>query len=91
MQKAALALAGFTNGASFEMHEKATEFAKQRVQFGRPIGQMQTIQGYLAQMIMEILGSDTLPGLSPSAPRVSNPDRTQNSGTPGCLLSAASP
>ena len=60
MQKAALALAAFTNGASFEMHEKATQFAKQRVQFGRPIGQMQTIQGYLAQMIMEILGSDTL-------------------------------
>ena len=60
MQRAALALAAFTNGASFEMHEKATQFAKQRVQFGRPIGQMQTIQGYLAQMIMEILGSDTL-------------------------------
>ena len=28
--------------------------------FGRPIGQLQTIQGYLAQLIMEILGSDTL-------------------------------
>jgi alkylation response protein AidB-like acyl-CoA dehydrogenase len=30
------------------------------VQFGRPIGQLQTIQGYLAQLIMEILGSETL-------------------------------
>lgn len=58
--RAALAFSSFTNGAAFEMHEMATRFAKQRVQFGRPIGQMQTIQGYLAQMIMEILGSDTL-------------------------------
>ena len=30
------------------------------MQFGRPIGQLQSIQGYLAQLIMEILGSDTL-------------------------------
>jgi alkylation response protein AidB-like acyl-CoA dehydrogenase len=60
LQRAALAFSSFTNGAAFEMHEMATRFAKQRVQFGRPIGQMQTIQGYLAQMIMEILGSDTL-------------------------------
>ena len=27
---------------------------------GRPIGQLQTIQGYLAQLIMEILGADFL-------------------------------
>lgn len=60
LHRAALAFSAFTNGACFEMHEMATLFAKQRVQFGRPIGQMQTIQGYLAQMIMEILGSDTL-------------------------------
>ena len=60
LQRAALAFSSFTNGAAFEMHDMATLFAKQRVQFGRPIGQMQTIQGYLAQMIMEILGSDTL-------------------------------
>jgi len=60
LNKAALAFSAFTNGACFELHEQATEFAKQRVQFGRPIGQLQTIQGYLAQMIMEILGSDTL-------------------------------
>lgn len=60
LHKAALAFSAFTNGACFEMHEKATQFAKERVQFGRPIGQMQTIQGYLAQLIMEILGSDTL-------------------------------
>jgi alkylation response protein AidB-like acyl-CoA dehydrogenase len=60
LHKAALAFAAFTNGACFELHEWATRFAKERVQFGRPIGQMQTIQGYLAQLIMEILGSDML-------------------------------
>jgi alkylation response protein AidB-like acyl-CoA dehydrogenase len=60
LHRAALAFSSFTNGAAFEMHDMATRFAKQRVQFGRPIGQMQTIQGYLAQAIMEILGSDTL-------------------------------
>ena len=41
-------------------YQKALSYAKERIQFGRPIGQLQTIQGYLAQMIMEILGSDTL-------------------------------
>ncbi len=60
LQRAALAFSAFTNGAAFELHEQAVAFAKQRVQFGRPIGQLQTIQGYLAQLIMEILGSDTL-------------------------------
>jgi alkylation response protein AidB-like acyl-CoA dehydrogenase len=60
LHKAAVAFSAFTNGAAFELHEQATEFAKQRVQFGRPIGQLQTIQGYLAQLIMEILGADTL-------------------------------
>ena len=60
LQRAALAFAAFTNGAAFELHEQATAFAKQRVQFGRPIGQLQSVQGYLAQLIMEILGSDTL-------------------------------
>ena len=60
LHKAALAFSAFTNGACFELHEQSTQFAKERVQFGRPIGQMQTIQGYLAQLIMEILGADTL-------------------------------
>jgi alkylation response protein AidB-like acyl-CoA dehydrogenase len=60
LHKGALAFSAFTNGASFELHERATEFARTRVQFGRPIGQLQTIQGYLAQLIMEILGADVL-------------------------------
>jgi alkylation response protein AidB-like acyl-CoA dehydrogenase len=60
LHKGVLAFSAFTNGASFELHERATEFAKTRIQFGRPIGQLQTIQGYLAQLIMEILGADML-------------------------------
>lgn len=60
LMRAALAFSAYTNGAAFELHDQATEFARHRVQFGRPIGQLQTIQSYLAQLIMEILGSDTL-------------------------------
>ena len=58
--KTVTAFCGYTNGAGFEMHAHATRYAKERVQFGRPIGQMQTIQGYLAQMIMELYGADML-------------------------------
>lgn len=60
LHKAVIAFCAYTNGAGFEMHEHATQYAKERVQFGRPIGQMQTIQGYLAQMIMELYGADML-------------------------------
>lgn len=58
--KTVIAFCGYTNGAGFEMHGYATKYASERVQFGRPIGQMQTIQGYLAQMIMELYGADML-------------------------------
>jgi len=58
--KTVVAFCGYTNGAGFEMHGYATRYASERVQFGRPIGQMQTIQGYLAQMIMELYGADML-------------------------------
>ncbi len=60
LHKMVVGFCAFTNGAAFEMHEHATRYAKERVQFGRPIGQMQTIQGYLAQMIMELYGADML-------------------------------
>ena len=60
LHKAVMGFCAFTNGAGFEMHEHATQYAKDRVQFGRPIGQMQTIQGYLAQLIMELYGADML-------------------------------
>ena len=58
--KTVIAFCGYTNGAGFEMHGYATKYASERVQFGRPIGQMQTVQGYLAQMIMELYGADML-------------------------------
>jgi alkylation response protein AidB-like acyl-CoA dehydrogenase len=60
LHKAVIAFCAYTNGAGFEMHGYATQYARERVQFGRPIGQMQTIQGYLAQMIMELYGADML-------------------------------
>ncbi|MDX1735754.1 MAG: acyl-CoA dehydrogenase family protein, partial [Halioglobus sp.] len=60
LNKAVVAFCGYTNGAGFEMHEHSTQYARERVQFGRPIGQMQTIQGYLAQLIMELYGADML-------------------------------
>ncbi|HNT88468.1 MAG TPA: acyl-CoA dehydrogenase family protein, partial [Candidatus Hydrogenedentes bacterium] len=60
LHKAVIAFCAYTNGAGFEMHQYATNYARERVQFGRPIGQMQTIQGYLAQMIMELYGADML-------------------------------
>jgi alkylation response protein AidB-like acyl-CoA dehydrogenase len=46
-------------GGSEKIHEMATAFAKERVQFGRPIGSFQAIQHYLAQTITEITGADT--------------------------------
>ena len=60
IDKAALAFSAFSVGVSEWMQEAATEFAKVRVQFGRPIGQMQLIQSYLAELIIEIYGADTL-------------------------------
>ena len=60
IEKAAIVFSAFTVGVSEWMHEAATQFAKDRVQFGRPIGQMQLIQSYLAGLIIEIYGADTL-------------------------------
>lgn len=60
LEKAAILFSAFVVGVSEQMHEFATQFAKDRVQFGRPIGQMQTIQGYLASLIIEIYGANTL-------------------------------
>ena len=52
-------LCAYAVGASEQIHHLATEFAKQRVQFGRPIGSFQAIQHYLAQTITEIVGAET--------------------------------
>jgi len=60
IEKAAVLYSAFVVGVAEQMHEFANQFAKDRVQFNRPIGQMQTIQGYLASLIIEIYGADTL-------------------------------
>jgi len=52
-------LCAYAVGASEQIHHMATEFAKVRVQFGRPIGSFQAIQHYLAQSITEIVGAET--------------------------------
>ncbi len=54
------ALCAYMVGASEKIHAMATEFAKQRVQFDRPIGSFQSIQHYLAQSITEITSADTM-------------------------------
>ncbi|MCH8815701.1 MAG: acyl-CoA/acyl-ACP dehydrogenase [Chloroflexi bacterium] len=53
-------LCAYMVGASETIHHMANEFAKERIQFGRPIGSFQAIQHYLAQTITEIIGADTL-------------------------------
>jgi alkylation response protein AidB-like acyl-CoA dehydrogenase len=60
VQRGIVAQCAYMVGASEHIHEMATEFAKQRVQFGRPIGSFQAIQHYLAQSITEIVGADTM-------------------------------
>jgi len=60
IQRGVVAFAGYMIGASEKIHSMAVEFAKQRVQFDRPIGSFQAIQHYLAQSITEIIGADTM-------------------------------
>ena len=60
VQRGAVTFCAYTVGAAEKMHEMATNFAKDRVQFGRPIGSFQLIQSYLAQLIIEIWGAETL-------------------------------
>ena len=59
IERGVVALCGYMVGASEEIHKMATDFAKVRVQFGRPIGSFQAIQHYLALSITEILAADT--------------------------------
>ena len=55
-----IALCAYMVGASQKIHAMATDFAKQRVQFDRPIGSFQAIQHYLAHSITEITSADTM-------------------------------
>ena len=60
VHRGVVTLCAYMVGASEEIQQMATEFAKQRVQFGRPIGSFQAIQHYLAQMVTEIVGAETM-------------------------------
>jgi alkylation response protein AidB-like acyl-CoA dehydrogenase len=60
IHRGALAFAAYALGAAERMHEMTAEYARNRVQFGRPIGSFQLIQNYLAQLIIEIWGAETL-------------------------------
>ena len=59
IERGVVALCGYMVGASERIHEMATAFAKERVQFGHPIGSFQAIQHYLALSITEIIAADT--------------------------------
>lgn len=59
IERGVVALCGYMVGASERIHEMATNFAKERVQFDRPIGSFQAIQHYLALNITEIIAADT--------------------------------
>jgi acyl-CoA dehydrogenase len=49
-----VALAGLCVGLAQAAFEEALQYAKKRVAFGRPIGQFQAIQHYLAEMVTSI-------------------------------------
>lgn len=59
IHQGAVALCAYMVGAAEKIHQMATDFAKERVQFDRPIGSFQAIQHYLAQTITEIVAADT--------------------------------
>ena len=54
LDKGRLTLAASCVGAAQHCLDLAVRYAKERVQFGKPIGQFQLIQGMLAQMATEI-------------------------------------
>lgn len=57
LQLAKVALCAEMLGAAQAVFDMATKYAKERVQFGRPIGSFQCIQHKLADMVMEVDGA----------------------------------
>ena len=60
LDKGRLTLAAASVGMAKKALELAVLYAKQRVQFGKPIGQFQLIQGMLAQMATEIFAGQNM-------------------------------
>ena len=60
LDRAAVARAAETVGAMRATLEMTVAYAKERVQFGRPIGSFQSIQHYMADMWVDLLGSRNL-------------------------------
>lgn len=57
LQKAAVAKAAELVGIAEQSLEMAVSYAKERVQFGRPIGSFQAIQHHCANMLIDVDGS----------------------------------
>ena len=55
-----IALAAYASGGSEAAHEMAVAYAKERIQFGKPIGSFQAIAHPLAETITEIHGGRVL-------------------------------
>lgn len=60
MTRSIVALAAQAIGAAEAIHAMTTDYAKQRVQFGKPIGSFQAIAHYLADLIVKIEGAKVL-------------------------------
>ena len=60
MTRSIVAQAAQAIGAAEAIHSMATDYSKQRVQFGKPIGAFQAIAHYLADMIVRIEGAKVL-------------------------------
>jgi alkylation response protein AidB-like acyl-CoA dehydrogenase len=60
VQRAVLAFSAQMLGAAERTFELATDYAKQRVQFGKPIASFMSIQHYLAQMVINSTAVETL-------------------------------
>ncbi|MGC8603541.1 MAG: acyl-CoA dehydrogenase family protein [Desulfomonilaceae bacterium] len=73
MEKAALVRCAEMIGGAQAAYDMALQYAKQRVQFDRPIGSFQAIQHHLANMWMDINGSRFL--LYKAAWKMSSPSR----------------
>ncbi len=60
LDRAAVARSAETVGAMRAVLDMTVAYAKERVQFGRPIGSYQAVQHYLADMWVDILGTRNL-------------------------------